>query len=231
MATAIDIITRAMRSIGVLASGETPSANQANDALVSLNDLLASLANESLTIYAETTDSLTLDGSTSYTYGTGGDINSVRPISINRCYFRNTDGSDYEVRMITAREYADIGVKDTSTDFPDVVYINTTFPLTTIYPWPLSSVGTLYFDVNKAITAFATLQTTVTLPPGYDRMLRYGLGVELMDEYGIQSPLTIQKYADAKADLKRTNTKPVVLRTRLPFGANYGRADIRTDGI
>lgn len=40
MATALDVITRAMRLIGALAEGEAPSAAQASDALVSLQGLL-----------------------------------------------------------------------------------------------------------------------------------------------------------------------------------------------
>lgn len=41
MATAHDIITRAFRALGVLAQGETASAQEANDALVSLNAMVA----------------------------------------------------------------------------------------------------------------------------------------------------------------------------------------------
>ena len=41
MSTAQDIITRALRSLQVVAQGETPDADQLNDGLVSLNDLLS----------------------------------------------------------------------------------------------------------------------------------------------------------------------------------------------
>jgi hypothetical protein len=40
MATALDIVTRALRSLRVLASGDTPSADEAADGLTALNDML-----------------------------------------------------------------------------------------------------------------------------------------------------------------------------------------------
>jgi hypothetical protein len=42
MTTARDLITMSLRSIGVLHSGETPSAEEANDGLVTLNQMLNS---------------------------------------------------------------------------------------------------------------------------------------------------------------------------------------------
>ncbi|MBU6232388.1 hypothetical protein KGP36_07175 [Patescibacteria group bacterium] len=42
MTTALDVIRAAMRKIGLLASGQEPSANEAKDALECLNDMLAS---------------------------------------------------------------------------------------------------------------------------------------------------------------------------------------------
>lgn len=231
MATALDIITRAMRSIGVLATGEVANDDMANDALTSLNDVLASLGNESLTVYADTVDALTLTGAASYTYGPSGNINTVRPVSIDSAYYRSTDGTDYPVSLVTAGEWDAIGTKTTASDIPSYVYVNMTYPTATVYVWPVSSSGTLYFRVKKAITAFATLNTSVSLPPGYDRMLRYALAVELMPEYGVQNPQVIQMYIDSKADLKRTNTRPPVVRVSLPFGNGKYSSRIESDGL
>jgi len=54
MATALDIITDALRRIGVLAEGEVPSAAQAADALSDLNGLIDQHAAERLMIYTTT---------------------------------------------------------------------------------------------------------------------------------------------------------------------------------
>lgn len=44
MATALDIITRALRKIRVLASGESPTSEEADDCLNALNDMLVGWA-------------------------------------------------------------------------------------------------------------------------------------------------------------------------------------------
>ena len=54
---------------GVLASGETPSAEMANDGLVYLNGVLDALSNENLAIYTDVLDELPLTGADAYTYG------------------------------------------------------------------------------------------------------------------------------------------------------------------
>lgn len=41
MATALDLITRALRKLGVYAAGEDPDAEDAEDCLAALNDMLA----------------------------------------------------------------------------------------------------------------------------------------------------------------------------------------------
>ena len=219
MATALNIIERSLRSIGVLAQGETASAETANDALTSLNDVLAGLANEGLLAYQDSIDTLTMDGSTIYDWGMDGaaDIATVRPISINLASFL-LSGIYYPVDIITAGEYSDIADKTVTGDVVRSVFINTTYPNSNVYVYPIASSGTLVFNSTKAITAFAMLTTTVSLPPGYERMLRYALAVELMPEYGVQNPQVFQMAIDSKADLKRTNFRPIVTRVSLPFG-------------
>lgn len=231
MATAINIIERALRSIGVLATGENTSADMANDALVSLNDVIAGMANESLTIYQNTQDVLPMTGASSYTYGLTGALNSVRPIRVTSAFYRDSNGLDYPVDVITLEEYNSIGDKAVDTGIPTCIYISTTFPLSTIYVWPQASSGSIYLNTEKALTAFSALTTTVSLPSGYERMLRYALAAELMTEYGIDNGAIMQKSIESKADIKRTNYKPRVMRVSLPFGRRIGTGRIQSDGL
>jgi hypothetical protein len=46
--SALDIVTRAMKAIQALGSGEVPSAAEANDGLVAFNALLDSWSNDNL---------------------------------------------------------------------------------------------------------------------------------------------------------------------------------------
>jgi len=49
MTTPYDIITRAMKDIGALASDENPTADEAQDGLDMLNDMIAQWSNEIMT--------------------------------------------------------------------------------------------------------------------------------------------------------------------------------------
>jgi len=219
VATALNIIERSLRSIGVLAQGETASAETANDALTSLNDVLAGIANEGLTAYQTVLDTLTTDASISYDWGENGtpDLSSVRPVKVHSATC-GLSGIDYPVDLITEGEYQSIADKTVTGDVVQSVWINYTYPNVTIYTYPIVNGATVKFSSQKAITAFAGLTTTVALPMGYERMLRYALAVELMPEYGVQNPQVFAMAIESKADLKRTNYKPIVTRTSLPFG-------------
>lgn len=68
--TGLDIITGAMRSIGVLEAGETPNAQDAADALQVLNDMMESWSLDHLIIYASVENLLSFTaGQYQYTVG------------------------------------------------------------------------------------------------------------------------------------------------------------------
>lgn len=77
MAKPIDIISRALKDIGALASGETPTPEEAQDALDMMNDMLDQWSNEDMMVY-NTTEIIfpVVNGQTQYTIGPSGDIGS-----------------------------------------------------------------------------------------------------------------------------------------------------------
>src|SRR3954470_13605146 len=79
--TALDVITAALKRLGVISGIETPSADLARDGLDRLNGLLESWLTESLVVYARSrvVQPMTV-GKASYTIGIpGGDILQPRP--------------------------------------------------------------------------------------------------------------------------------------------------------
>jgi len=203
MATALGIITSAMRKAGILVKTESPSADEAQDGLEMLNDLIASNANEGLFVYARTLESFPLSGGVAdYTIGTGGTFNTARPILIVSAYVRIAT-VDYPLTIIQDEDYADISIKSIGS-IPYYLNYTNAYPLATIKLYPVPSAGwTLYLLSEKQLTEF-TLNQTVSLPPGWDRYLKNQLAIEMAPEYGQQVPAeTVEIASKAMAAIKR----------------------------
>ena len=71
----IDIISRALKDIGALEAGETPTPDAAQDAFDLLNDMIDQLSNESMMVFYKTEIIFPItSGQTQYTIGPGGQI-------------------------------------------------------------------------------------------------------------------------------------------------------------
>lgn len=221
MATANDIITRAYKMAGILGEGEVMTSDLADDGLVYLNDLMQGLSNEQNMIFQNTEESITMTGATSYTWGSGGTINTARPQKITGAFFRlNGTNVDYPVDVLTKDEYDGIGEKTITTDILNYVYLYNSYPLAELFVYPVASNGTLHITTWKALSEFATGTTAVSLPNGYERMLKIVLADEIGLEFGRSNPELTRRAIDAKAWIKRLNNKPKVASIYLPVSGN-----------
>lgn len=225
MATAAAIINRALRLIGVLASGETASASEQADALEALNSMLDAWRNESLMVYALRDESLTLTGAASYTVGTGGNLNTARPVKIETTFYRS-GGIDYPVRIASALAWAGIAAKTVGSGIPDWMYYEPSYPLGRIYLNPNPPDGALHLVTWAPLTSFAA-SDSVALPPGYQEAITYQLASRLAIEYGKAVPVEIAAIgAAAKKDIKRVNFRAPHMATGLDTGRRF---DIQAD--
>lgn len=196
MTTARTIIRRALQQNGVLTKNEAPSADEASDALVSLNNLIASWSNDSLLIYSRVSESFPLvSGTSSYTIGTGGDFNTTRPLQILSAFTR-IGNIDYDIDIIDEVAYDNISQKSISSSIPSVLVYTGNFPLGTINIYPVPTTGNIHIRSEKELSGFTTLDTDIDLPPGWDRALIYNLSIELAPEYGVQPSPNTQIIAD-----------------------------------
>lgn len=230
--TGRDAVAASLRLLGVLASGETSSAAEATDGLSALNRMLGSWSAEGSMVPFKVREEFTLTpGTASYTMGPSGVFNTTRPIDIERATIEiqsSTPVSEYPVRIVTIAEWAAIGLKDLASDVPTDLYPEGTYPLETLNLYPVPSVANkLVLYSMKALTAIATLDTAVSLPPGYDRAIIYNLAVELAPEYGKAVPDTVAMVAmESKATLMRLNDKPRYLGMDSALVSNGYRFDI-----
>jgi len=77
MTTPYDIVSRALKDIGALEAGETPTSDAAQDAFDMLNDLIDQWSNEEMMVYYKNEIVFPITpGVTQYTIGPTGNINA-----------------------------------------------------------------------------------------------------------------------------------------------------------
>ena len=185
--TARDLITRSLRIINVLQSGESPDATDAADALLAFNHMLDMWSADRLLAYLvqEVGPFNLTAGKAAYSIGPGGDIDTSLPLAIEYAFTRDSSGIDRPVNPIQADEYAAIPYKSVGNTFPSVFWYFVTAPLgqVTFYPVPPSGL-TLRLGVWQAFTQLDSLDTVLILPAGCESALTYSLAEVLSIEYG-----------------------------------------------
>lgn len=208
--TANDQINGALRLIGMLAEGETPSSATSQDALSALNQMIDSWSTERLMIY-NTIDQIFswLPGVKTQTLGPSGTLTGLRPVAIDdSTYFRDpANGISFGIKLINQQQYDGIAVKTVTSTYPQVMWVNMEFPniTMTVYPVPTKVLEWHVISVQE-LDQPATLATELYLPPGYLRAFRYNLACELAPEFGVEPSPTVARIAmTSKRDLKRQN--------------------------
>ena len=84
MTTPYDIISRALKDIGALAAGESPSADDAQDAFDMLNDMCAQWSNENFMVFYKSEIIFqTVQNTVQYTLGPSGSVGATFTGSIS----------------------------------------------------------------------------------------------------------------------------------------------------
>ena len=215
MTTANDLISRAMRLLGVLGQGRrTLTSNEASDGLEALNAMLEGLSLERLLVYQILEESFPLVvGTGSYTIGTGGTFNTTRPTKIENAFLRDSSNNDYPLEIVNNLAYDTVPLK-TVTSRPRYLYYDPIYPLAYIrLMYVPAYADTLYINSWKQLQQFTDGTTALSLPPGYQRMIVYNLAIELHGEYqgSILSPEVVGIANKSKAALKSINSPEPVM--------------------
>jgi hypothetical protein len=220
MTTAGDQINGALRLLGVLAEGETPSAETSQDALTALNQMIDSWDTERLAVFS-TQDQIFLwpPGERSRSLGPTGDFVGERPVLLDDAtYFRDPQTNvSYGIKFINQQQYDGIAVKTVTSTYPQVIFTNMTYPdiEMVIYPVPLRELEWHFISVEK-LSQPANLATQLTFPPGYLRAFRYNLACEMAPEFGVEPSPQVQRIAMySKRNLKRINNPDDIMA--LPY--------------
>ena len=213
MADAATLIKDAMQDLGVLGAGRTPNANDLTDCLRKLNSMLDSWATSSILVPFTTQISHTLDGSQSYTVGSGADINTTRPTYINSA-FVNDGNDDYSVFVLRDRSAYDRITDKSLTGRPEVLYYEPSLPSGTLYVYYVGNASyTLYLNVRGQLTQFPDTSTDVDIAPGYNKAIYTNLAIEIAPMYEVTVSNELAKKAqESLAQIKRLNLPAPIMQ-------------------
>ena len=188
MTAPIDIISRALKDIGALEAGETPTPDAAQDAFEMLNDLIDQWSNEDMMTFYKTEIIFPVtSGQTQYTIGPGGQVGAVFTGSIS--------GTTLTVTAITSGAIA-LGQTLTGTGITDGTKI---LAFQTGAGGNINEAGTYTLNISQTVasttinayyqrplvinSAFVRINTTSNGQPITNGGLDYPVAVLNVEEY------------------------------------------------
>ena len=191
------IITRALRIVGAIGQGETPSATAVTEAAEVLNDLVKEWETDGMQLWCVKEYNFTPVASTNtYSIGTGSTINEIAPTKLLQAWSRtNTGSKDTPILLITRQEYNMLGTKTTEGAPSQMWYnppgeINATENVGQIklYVTPDSNYAAsakIYFTGVRPLQDFDASTDVMDFPQYWANAVVWGLADQLSYEYGV----------------------------------------------
>lgn len=256
MATTRELLGGAHRLLGLVNSGNVLPEAVYQDNLIALNQMIDSWSTERLAVFC--TQDMTYfwePGARVRTLGPTGDFvyilgtqsstpivtqgeqyigvdgtQPARPILLeDSTYFRDpTTNVSYGIRFINQLQYNNIAVKTVTSTFPQVMFVNMTFPNITLSVYPVPSrMLEFHFISVQPLANPTTLETNLEFPPGYLRAFRYNLALELAPEFNVEPSSEVRRIAMySKRNLKRINNPDDVMAMPYSVIARRNRYNI-----
>jgi hypothetical protein len=197
-----------MRTATILGASDVMEGNDAADALLVLNQMMDAWQAERLFAYqiVSRTHALTT-GVATYSIGPGGTIDVDRPVRIEWAFTRDSQHYDRPMNIVPDQVFASITRKDQGNNFPTVLYYAPGFPLGSIRIWEHPSANlVMHLGCWVTLSEFADLNSSVTLPPGYEQAIVLSMAELLSPEYGKEpSGSLVRMAAKARANIQQNN--------------------------
>lgn len=194
-----DLCTAACKESGGIGVGQTPVADDINDAWARVQWMLQQWERKRWLVYHLVTLTKTSTGAASYTVGPGGDFDtgavgaSVRPAKLEWAQLiqpvqNQANPVHYNLRILQAAEdYAKIALPS-MVSFPSCCFLDTGWPLATLKLYPVAQAN--IYDISIGILEqlppkFGTLATRLNLPYEYYAAILYNLALAMRNRWQI----------------------------------------------
>jgi len=224
-----DICTAALKECGAVGVGQTPLADDINDAWARLQWMLMQWERKRWLVYHLVNLSHVSTGAQSYSVGPGGDFDtgspSVRPGKLASAFARQLQVGpnqvDYKLEILQSREDYDwITLKQLSAGPGEAAFLDSDWPLARLYVWPIPQAGRyeLHISIHAQLQyQFTNVADNINLPFEYYNAMMLNLAMRLRPKYrmGTYPGDALPGLAkDSLAVIRAPNTQ--VARLRMP---------------
>lgn len=195
------VITAALRKLGVIPSGATPSANQVADAASALNALVKAFQADGMPLWKISAQTFTtVAGTGTYNVGPSQTINCPKPLRIIQAIITPPNGVNMPMNIYNRYDFQNLPQGSTYTGTPINFYYQPLRTTGTIYLWPFpsDSTSTITFHYQSPYEDMDTAVDDFDFPSEWIQPLIYNLAWSLAPEYGIppQDRTIMQKEAE-----------------------------------
>ena len=181
------LIESALRKLGVLAEGQTPSTQNYSDGMMALNTVISQLRAVGMPLWARSEYTFTPTTNT-YTIGPGMTLSTPFPVKLLQA-FRTETGAKIPLEIV-ARE--DFNILPTSSNgSPIKINYQSFVNYGTISLWPTpasTNTATVTLVYQRPYQYFTTSTETMDFPEEWYTAIIYHLAVRLAPEWGVPLP-------------------------------------------
>lgn len=243
--SATDFIKSALRLVGALRSGLNLQDDELNDCKLVLNSMLDSLSIEKTMIPATAVVTTNQAGETlslvanqsAYKIGNvneNEDFLMTRPTRVERVSVlysaSQSTPAELAMEMYDDVQWQSIANKSSTSILPQVCFVDSStavFPDMIAYFWPVpTQANPVILYLWQMLQQFSDLTTQFLFPPGYVKMLRYNLAVDLAAEFPCDMQkleLVVKIAAQSKARIAGINVKAKVATCDAALVGSEGR--------
>ena len=190
LTTANDMLEFVLRATGLLGVGQSALPEDFRDSMSAFNAMIGTWNANRCYIYHLIDSSLVSTGAKTYSVGPGQDFNVDRQDRLESGFFRLLNapaGQQVDSRMAILRSREDwnqIATKSLGT-FPGSVFLDTGYPVGTLYPWPVPPAGLyeIHLSFKAHLKRFESYQQQINLPEEYFEPLWSNLAVRVAALY------------------------------------------------
>ena len=193
-----EIIASALRKLGVLAEGQTPSAQNYADGMMALNTVLSQLRGIGMPLWARSEYTFTPVTGT-YNIGTSQTLNTPFPVRLLQA-FRSETNAKIPMEIVGREEFNTLPTSNSGSPIKINYQPFINYGTVSFWPTPLSTnTTTVTLVYQRPFQYFTTSTETADFPEEWYNAIIYNLAVRLAPEWGVPLPDRQMLMQEAKA--------------------------------